>query len=439
MKSSDTVIIMKCPNCSGPMYPHTSENAFECFYCGHKRKFSPLDLTAFAEKMRFRHQKTEVEEGLLKLPHTAFMQYWNFDEAEYTVNLYKGGFRSKVKDKYINYNANNVRWIPIDEYLENLDEETYKLITERGILYFKCPNCANEVEGFENENIFLCKYCNYSYPREEVVKFGYYNKAYIFGPKFLGMPYWYLPFEIEEGYAKHLARKILSRNSINDFPIEFLFEKGYLKKYFFPYELSDFRIRSEIESNKGRFQVYQEWINWGVPKNLALDVLLCDRIFSWDFSKMEPFSPAYIIGDIVILGHINGVDNIGYLNTITNYRVTERIKQTFDLKRVKIVKQSRDWRRNHSYSMIFVPIYYLECQLPKEDKLLRIAINGQTGSCSAVVKQRENGVFSLFDSGENVKSFDLLRRTEMSDECTIYSKPVKIEYLKPKFLYKILK
>ena len=131
MKSSDTVIIMKCRNCSGPMYPHTSENAFECFYCGHKREFSPYDFTKFVEKIRFRHQKTEVEDGLLKLPQVAFMQYWNFDESEYPISLYKGGFRLKAKDKYINYNANNVRWVPIDEYLKNLDEEAYKLITER--------------------------------------------------------------------------------------------------------------------------------------------------------------------------------------------------------------------------------------------------------------------------------------------------------------------
>ena len=67
---------------------------------------------------------------------------------------------------------------------------------------------------FENENIFLCKYCNYSYPREDVVKFGYYNKAYVFGPKFLGMPYWHLPFEVEEGYAEFLARIVSTRRTV---------------------------------------------------------------------------------------------------------------------------------------------------------------------------------------------------------------------------------
>ena len=420
---------IKCENCGAPSYGDQARKGFVCPFCGDYIPWIPT-RAHYTPDIVFRHRPVPMIDGYLKLTHVGLPETEPKDMK----------FLAEKTDRACN----------TKDKLSKLDLKAFKAWNAREMIEVSCKYCNAIMTGSSTQNIFECKFCNNkimdkeafanSVYREEI--FGYdhnmYSKA--------------VPFAVSKEEAK---RQILQL--ISDAPEHFKnqeIEKRLdtdLQALYLPYRLEDISVKATVETERGNFTFYHERINWAIPKTAVFDIHLMNKLHPWDFGKTTSFTPAFLEGNVQIFSPQNNEDVDLAMNRMLWRDIPNMVSGTFGLKNVKPLTWVYDFRR-HKYAYFNLPIWFLDKRHEDTEKDLqvRVAVNGQTGKVAALFlrleQEQEELKFlqKLFGkvSNSGQKDYILTRKEasapKMSDECTMYSPPVPVAYVKSPFLYKTM-
>lgn len=212
--------------------------------------------------------------------------------------------------------------------------------------------------------------------------------------------------------------------------------RSELKAIYLPYLVEDFSIKATVVTERGQFTFYQDRINWASPQNSLFDIYLMDQLNPWDYGESTVFTPAFLENDIRIFAPMkdNGLKTARH--RILYRDIPPMFKSQFGLEDVKIKTWSL-YPRRHKYPRINLPVWFLDkaSWVKESDLQVRMAVNGQTGKAAALFLKV--GKRDYKKAGKDyIRTLDPSSQAKMSDESTIYSKPIAVKYIKGPFLYK---
>ena len=405
----DNVKVIKCKKCGAPSYAEQSLEGFTCPYC---KDYIPWAITQghYAPKMVFRHRPIPIVDGLLKLTHVGLPERSPGDP--------------RLTDEM------SLRTCSMDNNLLKLDSTAFKYWTGKEMLMIPCSQCGATITGYSTQSILICDYCKNKVMDTEVFSSGNYrNEVFGYDSNMYNLA---LPYAISFEQAK---RQIL--NLVADYPDDFSNQDisrridADLHALYLPYSLEDVSLKATVRTNRGTLTFYHERINWALPSFSLFDIYLLNELHPWDFGKMAPFAPAFLENDVRVFAPQNNEARTTALKRMLWRDTPSLISSAFGLERVELLTWDYNFRR-HKYAYFNLPIWFLDKRKEDGDADLqtRVAINGQTGKAAALFLQNGKKDF--------VRVREANSHIEMSDESTIFSPPIPIEYVKSPFLFKTL-
>ena len=394
---------LKCDNCSAPMPPDVADSVFRCSFCVSEKPFSSIKHHV---PVIFRHQPVQIVDGYMKLGHVYHESFAPGPDA------FREGYR----------------WGSTEAAISNYDYEAFENITKKGDFTFNCNFCGAEIRGSLTQTMFTSTYCNNITADADVVKSGEYRKRQVIGENFM-MPDWALPFQISPEKAQELMLELAREfeEYFDDVDLYELFDRGKLSAVYIPHALVDLRARVEVATDQGKHWFYLEWFNWALPKNYLYDECLLDELHPWDFGKIEAYNPAFLAGDIRIVGLYQGWDQMYTAQKILREKSKKEIKDGYDLKEASLGYWSVNLREHHN-ATIALPIYHMERMGRRDNSDIRIAVNGHTGKVAAVIHKGSQTNYCSLDGSEE----------PMTPECSMRSFPIPVKYAKSPLLYEKL-
>lgn len=407
MEDQETTAI-KCKKCGSPSYFDQKAGEFVCPYCATFTPWESADYS-YTLDMVFRHRPIPIIDGLIKLTHVG-MTLRDVED-----------MRSSDEMKQ--------RTGSLNDLLQNHDKKTFDTWEQREEISFDCPNCGGKITGYSTQSLFICEYCGNKIMASDVFTSGSYGENLIFGYGF-NMYKQALPFKITKTQAIEQLRRLVRENR-DDFAEENIEQRieSDLQAIYLPYLIEDFSLRTYVDTERGRFTLYHDRINWGLPQSTLFDIYLLNQLNPWDYGETEHFTPAFLEKEVRIFAPMNDEQLWTEPYRILYRDIPEMLKSEFGLNDVELLRWMTDSRR-HQNSGINLPIWFLDkaSETKESDLQIRMAVNGQTGKAVALFLQA--GKKDYF------RTLDLYPPPKMSDESTIYSQPIAIEYKKSPFLYK---
>lgn len=409
MRDQETTAI-KCKECGSPSYFDQKLEGFTCPYCGDFVPWATADYR-YTLNMIFRHRPIPVIDGLLKLTHVGLGE-------ESVSNLHSP---DEMKDRTSN----------LDDRLYKLDKTTFEKWQNREEIKLDCPYCNAKITVFSTQSLFKCEYCGNKFMPSEVFKSGQYGDNLVFGydPNMYDL---LLPFKISKAKAIEQMLRLVAQNR-SDFV-----EKGIenrireeIQAICLPYWVEDISVKATVDTDRGKFTFYQDRINWARPQSTLFDIYLLNELNPWDYGEAAPFTPAFLEDDVRIFAPMNTGERITAPYRMLYRDIPDMLKNEFGLKKVNILGWVTAFRR-HKHASVNLPIWYLDkaSWTSESDLQTRMAVNAQSGKAAAL--------FLEAGKKDYTRVLDAYPPMEMSDESTIYSKPVAVKYVKSPFLYKTM-
>lgn len=400
---------IKCNNCGGAMYSDQKTACYVCSFCGASEPW----MEDFYDELpiKFRHKPIEKVGDAIKLGNVEVMS---------EINSYDERVLSKK------YRLNSIA-----DKLALWDPTTTKALAGVFEVIFRCPFCGGEISGESNQNIFECGFCGNKIGNEQALQPGAYQKKFVMGVGAENVPDRAISFGISKEQAKAVARNLVKRFS-NDFvnqDIERRIQED-MKAIYIPFSLADLSVKISVDSNLGYFKAYEEIIDWACPDTTLCDIHLLDRLDPWDFGEAAQFDPAFAEGNFLIASVANNASRHEVIRNILSSRLYFDIKDTFELKTVRLLTWGMDFRK-HDRGSLLLPIYYLDRKAEDDEKSrqVRIAVNGQTGKAAALFYQHEK---------EDFRTLEPDRKKRLSSESTVRTPPVPIVRVGSPFLHKVV-
>lgn len=405
------IAVVACPQCGAPMHPDAAHGAFFCPYCDHVMPYSAQALAGM-RPLVYKHREIPVEDGLLKLIRVAVLT----------------GVADDLRDSTDPGEA-HVRWArSFDDYVAAIDRRAYVTRRDRFEFTFVCPHCAAPVPGSSTQTMYECESCGSVFGLNDMAAMGLDKMPQIVGNESM-VPTKCLPFKLGRVQAEGRIRYLASLNPgfFDGFDLDGMLRQGDLTAVYTPVQLCDLALRVTTRSNLGEAEFYMEWVDWTLPRDTGLDLVLLDRMQPWDFNEAGVFLPDLVVGDVVICAATNFANKLGVINAIAARTAREEIQQRYGAERLQLVRWSHDLTE-HQSALTALPVFYLEAH-DGAGGGLRVMVNGQTGAAQAVARVggRE---FSCGIPGTGDGRFD--------GERTMRSAPVPVRYEKPSHLYRVL-
>ena len=399
-----TVGILRCNVCGAPMYPNPARQAF-CFpFCGNESAYGPQ-----LPRMKYEHKKLEfTEEGYFSLKRVAVL-----------TSL------SSVDDDLLAKR----KWRTFDELVQLFDRRAFVTNRNRKEFSFGCPACGAPVQGNDLMSMFECQYCGTKYSFEDAAEHGYIKIARIIGYEGM-LPKQCLPYEVTAVQAENYIRSLAERSNLEQdgFPVNNLLRQKKMLSIYAPGRLWDRKFLLEVSMNGSLSKLYVEWINWISLCN-SLDSETFDRLQPWNFEKAGPLVPEYVEGDVRLMATLNDNDELELRQALLKKRLTEEISEAYDVREPRILKWGNDFIK-HKNGTIAMPVYYLEYRDMQNRRCVNVMVNGQTGKTVASVSVNGKERYCELIPG---------KFTDMTGECSMHAKPVKVKYVKPSFLYEAIR
>ena len=398
---------VKCRKCGAPSYADQAMEGFFCPYCG--------DLTPWAQTRAhytpdivFRHRPIPVIDGLLKLTHV--------------------GLPEKTPEDLRLERETAERVRDLKEKLSELDAAAFKAWNAQEIIEISCKYCGAAMTGSSVQNIVECRFCGNKIMDAETFADGVYRKE-IFGYD-NNMYNKAVPFSVSRKEAKEKILQLAEEHP-EDFMGQVTKERidTDLQALFLPYRLEDVSLKATVQTERGRVTFYHDRINWAVPRCALFDIHLMNELHPWDFGETAPFAPAYMEGDVQIFAPVNNEAANLAMRRMLLRDAPGLIEGSFGLKNAKLLTWDYNFRR-HRYAFFNLPLWFLDKRPEdgQQDLQIRAAVNAQTGKTSALFLQAGQKDYIRTSTKNPVP--------EMSDECTLFSPPIPIEYVKSPFLYR---
>lgn len=414
MQDQDTTAI-KCKQCGSPSYFDQKSEGFACPYCG---SFAPweADYHSNTSKMAFRHLPIRLFDGFINLTHVGD------DEDSLQFHWLPGELRRRTSN--------------LDENLYNFDKGTFEKWFNREEKSFDCPFCGGKITGFSTQSVFVCGYCNNKIMASDVYKSGAYGEDLVFGND-SEMYTQALVFKISREQAIEQLLRLVEENR-KDFADQDIKKriKSELKAVYLPYLVEDFSIKATVDTDRGQFTFYQDRINWGSPQNSLFDIYLMDELNPWDYGESTAFTPAFLENDVHIFAPMKESKLDVPRKRIICRDIPPMFKSQFGLEDVKINTWSL-YPRRHKYPRINLPVWFLDkaSSAKESDLQIRMAVNGQTGKAAALFLKVGKRDYR-YAGKDYIRTLDPWIEPKISDESTIYSRPIAVKYIKQPFLYK---
>lgn len=411
MGAMEKFLAIKCSSCSGAMYSDQKTASYICPFCGASEPWTEENF--YRElPITFRHKPVERIDGLIKLGQVEVMSSVDPHDERLLSQRYR---LNSVADKL-------ALWDPITERAFSRVEQ----------VIFACPFCGGEITGESTQHIFQCGFCNNKIGAEEALRPGAYRKEFIMGVGAEDMPGKAIPFKVTREQAKTAVRALIRKFSGDfiDQDIENRMATDMTADYI-PFSLADLSVKMSVQSNRGDFQAYEEIINWACPDTTLYDIHLLDRLDPWDFGEVVPFDPAFAEGDFRIAAQANNASRVEVIDNILAERLVCDLKETFTLKKAKIMIWGRDFRK-HKGATFLLPVYYFDRRLDDTEKSrqVRIAVNGQTGKAAVL--------FYQYRKEETYRTMEPHRQGALSPERTLRMPPVPVVRVKAPFLHRVV-
>ncbi|BEU86653.1 hypothetical protein TAMA11512_01170 [Selenomonas sp. TAMA-11512] len=402
---------IQCQSCGGAMYSDQKAAAYICAFCGTSVPWTN-EQVFWASPITFRHKPVQIIDGAMKLGHVEVMTEVDPHDERVLSQKYR---QNSVADK-----------------LTLWDETTTAAFAGVCRLTFRCPFCGGEFSGESTQHFFTCDYCSNTFEDEELVRPGGYRREFIMGVGAENVPDRAIPFAVTPVQAQSAVRALVQK-----FPQVFAGQdierriRAEMTAIYIPFSLADLSVKMSVRSERGDFEAYEEIVNWACPDTTLYDIHLLDRLDPWDFGAVTPFDPAFAEGVFRIAAVANNASRADVIDNLLAERLVSDIKDTFDLKKTKIVLWGQDFRK-HKSAHFLLPVYYLDRRT--EDgagaRQIRIAVNGQTGKAAAL----------LYHYGKEERYVTLapsLPRA-MSTEHTVRTPPVAVKRIGSPFLHRTL-
>lgn len=412
-------IAIKCKECGSPSYFDQKAEGFACPYCG---SFAPWESEYHKDtsEMAFRHLPIRLFDGLINLTHVGTEEDYHLED-----HWLPGELRQRRVD--------------LEEKLYDFDKGTFERWSKREEITFDCSYCGAKNTGFSTQSLFICEYCNNKIVAADVFESGAYGDDLVFGDD--GQMYKQaLDFKItREEAIEQLLRLVAEHRS--DFPEDDIKKRirSDLKALYLPYLVEDFSIKATVDTERGVFTFYQDRINWASPQNSIFDIYLLDQLNPWDYGESRVFTPAFLENEIYIFAPMKDKDLETARQRIIYRDIPHMLKSQFGLEDVKLKSWSL-YPRRHKYPRINLPIWFLDkaSGATEADLQIRMAVNGQTGKAAAQFLKVGKKDYKIAGK-DYIRTIDPRPEAKMSDESTIYSRPIAIEYVKPPFLFQTYK
>ena len=406
MQDQDTTAI-KCNKCGAPAYFDQKAEGFACPYCGNFTDWDAADYR-YTLNMKFRHRPIILVDGLLQLTHVGMGERTVKDE--------------RAPDEMKHRTSN------LDDLLRDLDEGTFEKWDQREDQSFACPYCGGEITGYSTQSVFSCPYCGNKIMPSDVYESGAYGENLVFGydPNMYDL---ILPFKITKDQAISQMRRLVAQNRA-DFAGRDIEKRisSELQAIYLPYCVEDYSVKATVDTERGRFTFYQDRINWARPECTLFDIYLLNELNPWDYGESAPFTPAFLEEDVKIFAPINNDERDTAPYRLLYRDIPEMFQSEYGLEDIKMLSWMTNFRR-HKYAYVNQPIWFLDksSESKESDLQIRMAVNGQTGKAAAL--------FLEAGKKDYTRTLDMNPTAKMSDECTMYSRPLAVKYIKPSFLF----
>lgn len=407
MRDQDTTAI-KCKECGSPSYFDQKSEGFICPYCGGFTSWASADYR-YTLDMVFRHRPIPVIDGLIKLTHVGIGE-------------------TAVKDMR-SPDEMMQRTSSLGDLLYGLDKGTFEKWDKREEKFFDCPYCGAKITGFSTQSVFICEYCDNKLMASDVFESGVYGENLVFGydPNMYDQA---LPFKITKAQAVEQLLRLVAQDR-SDFAGQDIEKRitSELQAIYLPYWVEDISVKATVDTECGQFTFYHDRINWARPQCSLFDIYLLNELNPWDYGESAPFTPAFLENDVRIFAPMNNDEQVTAPYRMLYRDMPDMLKSTFGLNKVKMLGWVTDFRR-HKYAGINLPIWFLDKpSWAKESHLqTRMAVNAQTGKAAAL--------FLEAGKKDYTSTLEVYPPPKMSDECTMYSSPVPVKYIKSPFLFK---
>ena len=408
---SEEVRAIQCRSCGGAMYSDQKTASYVCAFCGSSVPWRE-EAEFWASPITFRHKPVQVIDGAMKLGHVEVMSAVDPHDARVLSQKYR---QNSIADK-----------------LALWDDTTVAAFTGVTQLTFVCPFCGGEFTGESTQHFFTCSYCNNTFEDEQLVRPGGYRREFIMGVGAENVPTRAIPFVITMTQAQNAARMLAQQ-----FPQEFANQnierriRTEMTAVYIPFSLADLSIKMAVCSERGDFEAYEEIVNWACPDTTLYDIHLLDRLDPWDFGAVTPFDPAFAEGIFRIAAVANNASRADVIDNLLAERLVSDLKDSFALTKAKLLLWGRDLRR-HKNATFLLPVYYLDRRVEDGEKArqVRIAVNGQTGSASALFYQYGREECYVTHAPSHPKA--------MSTEHTVRTPPTAVRRVGSPFLHRTI-
>ena len=403
---------IKCNKCGAPSYADQERKGFFCPYCGGYTPWATTNAH-FSSSIVFRHRPVPIVDGLLKLTHVGLPE-------------------KPPEDLRLEFElAERVR--DMSTKLSELDSTAYNSWNTLEMIEITCKSCGAIMTGRPTQNIIECNYCNNKVMEAEAFADGIYRKE-IFGYDD-NMYNKAVPFSISRKEAKRRILQLVEEHS-GDFMVQEIEKRidAELQALYLPYRLEDVSLKATVETERGRFTFYHDRINWATPRTALFDIHLMNALHPWDFGETTSFAPAYLEGNVQIFAPVNTESTALAMRRMLWYDTPAMVASSFGFKKVKLLTWDYNFRR-HKYAYFNLPIWYLDKrkQDRERDFQVRMAVNGQTGKTAALFLHAGEA-----EEKDYIHTSTVSPASEMSDECSLYSPPVPIAFVKSPFLYQVI-
>ena len=408
---SEEVRAIQCRSCGGAMYSDQKTASYVCAFCGSSVPWRE-EAEFWASPITFRHKPVQVIDGAMKLGHVEVMSAVNPHNARVLSQKYR---QNSIADK-----------------LALWDDTTVAAFAGVTQLAFVCPFCGGEFTGESTQHFFTCSYCNNTFEDEQLVRPGGYRREFIMGVGAENVPTRAIPFVITMTQAQNAVRMLAQQ-----FPQEFANQdierriRTEMTAVYIPFSLADLSVKMAVRSERGDFEAYEEIVNWACPDTTLYDIHLLDRLDPWDFGAVTPFDPAFAEGVFRIAAVANNASRADVIENLLAERLVSDLKNSFALTKAKLLLWGRDFRR-HKNATFLLPVYYLDRRVEDGEKArqVRIAVNGQTGSASALFYQYGREECYVTHAPSHPKA--------MSTEHTVRTPPTAVRRVGSPFLHRTI-